>query len=477
MRPAFISTKRSGVKRHGERGVTMALVAVAMVAIIAMAALSIDLVTLYLANGEAQRSADAAALAAARVLSLTGMTGDPNNTSSQWTNICGTGNNLATDVAKAVAGQNVVSGLSPLASQVDVSYAAGGISNTDCAAVGAAAFGVNPTVTVKVHRTGLPTFFSRIWSQSPGTVSATATAEAFNSSNSSNVRNDAGTGQTIPVLPRCVKPWVVPNIDPGNCPGGTCTTFVSTTDGSITHPGIQFGGTSGVIGDRFNMVADCQPSGLCAEPGHLAGQPAANVGTAPIPNLQYVPAQVTSPFTAVPSCASTDYQQAIAGCDQNKQYQCGVTSSPGNPTVIDVGQNNVPPDTLAGAECLINKIPDVGGQDTLDTTTAFPYRIQVGDNGVLKKAGVPKDTIVTSSSSIVTVPIFDSANSISGTGQSSVTIVGFLQVFINDVDDTSGNLDVTVLNVAGCGNGAPPVNPNPVAGNSPVIVRLIQKYP
>ena len=46
-----------------ERGVTMILVALAMVAIIAMAALSIDVITLYLARQEAQRSADSAALA------------------------------------------------------------------------------------------------------------------------------------------------------------------------------------------------------------------------------------------------------------------------------------------------------------------------------------------------------------------------------------------------------------------------------
>ncbi len=38
-----------------ERGVTMVLVAVAMVAIIAMAALSIDVISLYLVKEEAQR--------------------------------------------------------------------------------------------------------------------------------------------------------------------------------------------------------------------------------------------------------------------------------------------------------------------------------------------------------------------------------------------------------------------------------------
>src|SRR6266849_2880814 len=62
---------------QGERGVTMVLVALALVAIIAMAALSIDVITLYLAREEAQRAADAAALAAARVISISGVTGDP----------------------------------------------------------------------------------------------------------------------------------------------------------------------------------------------------------------------------------------------------------------------------------------------------------------------------------------------------------------------------------------------------------------
>ena len=47
--------------RNGERGVTIVLVALAMVTILAMAALSIDVVTLYVARSEAQRAADAAA--------------------------------------------------------------------------------------------------------------------------------------------------------------------------------------------------------------------------------------------------------------------------------------------------------------------------------------------------------------------------------------------------------------------------------
>jgi hypothetical protein len=58
-------------------------------------------------------------------------------------------------------------------------------------------------------------------------------------------------------------------------------------------------------------------------------------------------------------------------------------------------------------------------------------------------------------------------------GKSPVTIVGFLQVFINGVDN-HGNVDVTVLKVAGCSNGqGPNLVGNPVFGSSPVPVRLI----
>jgi hypothetical protein len=99
MKKTFVSRSRE----HGrEHGITMILVAAAMVAIIGMAVLSIDVVTLYLAKEEAQRSADAAALAAARLLSVSGITGDPANLTSNWGAVCGA-SGTATLVAQAVA--------------------------------------------------------------------------------------------------------------------------------------------------------------------------------------------------------------------------------------------------------------------------------------------------------------------------------------------------------------------------------------
>jgi hypothetical protein len=82
---------------------------------------------------------------------------------------------------------------------------------------------------------------------------------------------------------------------------------------------------------------------------------------------------------------------------------------------------------------------------------------------------VPNNDVISSSNSIVTVPIYDSTGAPLIVGQ-AVTIVGFLQVFINNVDSATGNLNVTVLNVAGCSNNA---TANPVYGTSPVPVRLI----
>src|SRR5260370_12029828 len=175
--PAMRKSLQFPPQHNREAGVTILLVAAALVAIIAMAALSIDIVTLYLANAEAQRSADAAALAAARVLSISGMTGDPVNAGNNWQLACAT----ATQVAKSVgqlAQQNSVGGA---AGTVTVSFP----NNADTATcTGAnnksAAFGGNPLVTVQVQRTDLPTFFARIWGRRGATVHATAPAGAFN---------------------------------------------------------------------------------------------------------------------------------------------------------------------------------------------------------------------------------------------------------------------------------------------------------
>jgi hypothetical protein len=136
---------------------------------------------------------------------------------------------------------------------------------------------------------------------------------------------------------------------------------------------------------------------------------------------------------------------------------------------VDVNENpsGTGGDTSTAAQCLIYQAPGAG-QDSLIQTT-FPYQIQAGAGNPLRAGG----TAVTSSTSIVSLPIYDSSVPLTFTGtQAKVTIVGFLQVFINNV--ANGNPNVTVLNVAGCGNGTTnTVSPQPLYGTSPVPIRLI----
>ena len=480
----------------------MILVAVAMVAIIAMAALSIDVVTLYLAREEAQRAADAAALASAKVLSLSGITGDPTNSSSRWSSICGGPTSPATQAATSVAMQSTVGSIA--VGTVSVTYSAAGSSSTDCSALPFASGVNNPTVTVQVTRASLPTFFSRMWGRTGNSVSASASAEVFNPSNSGSVGNGA-TGTIIPVQPRCVKPWVIPNRDPQS-PGPDangfycdtldtvtntttpCNPLVDTGTGAIQHPGISLNGTgtNGVIGETLWLEPDCRHTGSSCTQRNST--PAANyydhsvqTWLEPPPSVEYLPGEApTTTPVALPSCASgRPYEEAIGGCDQSTAYQCGVQSSASaNPNQVDLSENPSAgtDDTKNGVKCLVRESDENSltptGQDTMDLTS-YPFKILPGTSNPLL-GGIPATTPMTSSNSIVSLPIYDSVNgSINGAGMSQVTIIGFLQVFINRVD-AWGNVYVTVLNVVGCSNGTgtDPVGAA-VTGTSPVPVRLI----
>src|SRR6202795_3438525 len=137
--------------RKKEQGVVITLVAVVMLFVIgAMAALSIDVVTLYTARSEAQLAADGAALAGARVLANSGLT-------SRAAGPIGA-EDLARAIATQVAAKNEVGGRNLNSTGA---CAAGEISV--CFNDTATTFGTNPQVTVKVQRTDLPTFFARIW--------------------------------------------------------------------------------------------------------------------------------------------------------------------------------------------------------------------------------------------------------------------------------------------------------------------------
>ncbi len=473
LKPLIRCRVNRGEERSNERGFTMALVTVALVAIIGMAALSIDIGTLYQAKAEAQRAADTAALAGARVISLSGITADPNGSSDgTWVAICGGSTNLTTLTAQAVAEQNTIAGVTLAAASIDVKYSAGssGTLNADCSGL-SSEFAINPVVNVTVTQANLPIFFARVFSllgmnYTGSSVSATASAEVYNPSNSGN-----GGPVPTPVVPRCVKPWIIGNSDK------TGSKFVDLTSGSIVTQGVDTG--SSTVGENFNLVADCFAGGGSCNipPGSTTNPPQYNAGFG---GEEYVPAEIMGTPGAVPSCANSDlYQEAIGGCDQSTVYACGVPAA-SSPTAVDLADYNPggpTGDTSTAVQCLIHGSSPGTGQDTLAggaTTPTFPFQIQAGTGNALVKAtlspvGVSAGNVITSSNSIVTIPIAQFTGQVTNPN-ASVNIVGFLQVFINSVDTFTGNVNVTVLNVSGCGDSS---TGTAVHGTTPVPIRLI----
>src|SRR5579884_564610 len=225
--------KKSNAK--GERGSTVFLMAMSMVFMVAMAALAIDVVVLYVVRSEAQRAADAAALAGAHVFVSSGLT---SGLVTDTTTLCnGDGSGSAQLAAINVAQQNNVGGQAGVILSGDIHC---DFSHTVTMG-GGQVVPVNPLITVKVTRQNIPTFFSRVWgNQLISAVSASATAEAFNMT---------GSGTTAQVQSSCLKPFLLPNldVDHGN------SKFVNTANGGIiNNPSYWNNGSGGVIGEEIS---------------------------------------------------------------------------------------------------------------------------------------------------------------------------------------------------------------------------------
>ena len=93
-------------------GQTIILVAISLVSLLAMAALAIDIVTLYLARSEIQRAADAAALAGAKAIADSGITTFL-TTDPKFTTVQSWATTAATDQINAVLQNNLVAGAAP----------------------------------------------------------------------------------------------------------------------------------------------------------------------------------------------------------------------------------------------------------------------------------------------------------------------------------------------------------------------------
>jgi Putative Flp pilus-assembly TadE/G-like len=422
------------------------LVAVSLFALLSMAALAIDVTSLYVASTEAQQAADAAALAGAKAFVTSGYTTYPAGYLSTDT-VCNGSNGLADYEAQSALAANTVAGYTPT-------------MTTSCNFTNPH----NPTITVRVQRSALPVFFARIWGASGPTVSATATAEAYNPS-----------GSTVPIGTN-IKPWLLPNCNPnapispgGNtlCPSGgqNYDFFINSADGSVRNPDKVFG----------------QPLTLAIGTGNVA----------PPNKLQFY--ALTLPQTPAPLCPSTGsvdcgntpgpYYDSIA-CFNNTQLKCGDSvNGPSDPVYVDSRMNTglgfLKGRTDQGTQCLIRA--DNNGlsqnQDAfIRQGVGLPVLIEPGANSIAMNPSLAGASYVSRSDSVVTVPVFDGSDLCAG-GCSQVNatvVVGFLQLGITDFPSLgSGTVDAVILNASGCN---PNPTGNPVAGGniSPIPVRLIQ---
>lgn len=427
---------------NNQKGQTIALVAVSMVSFVAMGALAIDLTSLYSARGEIQRAADAAALAGAKAFVDSGVTTDPGNSNLRTIAL-----NMAQSYAASAASQNLVANGS--------AQLAAGFPAVDFSLPG------NPRITVTLQRTGLPLFFARIWGSSFASVSATAAAEAYNPAFS-----QANGGSFLPSAPKCVKPILLPNNDPA-----TNLPLVNPQTGQVN--------SGNFMGEQFKFTTACTPGTGKVKGCKVPNKPS---GGEYVPMLVGTTHQYCHGSTAQ-GCSSggSDFEQSIECCDGAvfNAHQCGAstTSAAWDPTIDPKGTSTGNSPVASGLQCLIHSTGGNAQQDSLDPS-AFssgngPLLISPGTFSQ-SRYGVSSGAIVGTSDSIITVPLFDSSSAFPQPPDTQLTIVGFLTLFVNDVEGSSGDFDATIMNVTGCGN-SPNTSAPPISGGgvSAIPVRLI----
>jgi hypothetical protein len=409
--------------------VSFLLVVVGIVTILAMAAMAIDVVTLYTAKSEAQKAADAAALAGAKMFVASG------STSGNTTSVCtggATGTTMANVTAAAVAGANTVAG------------AAATITNVNCGGSPE-----NPLITVVVGRTDLTTFFARIFGRYAATVTATATAEAF---------NNGGGGSSI-VKVGSVKPWAIPNCDPtAALPGVPCGTgyFINNSAGYVLNTPAAYLGTDQTF--------------ITGSPGKYY----AIDFSSSVPAIQ----ATVCPVAGANTCSSVnfganpyDYIDNIACASDNRANQrlsCG-----DNITLLGPAARAT--DTYNATQCLIHSAGGAlgDGQDMIPPNPGNPPAISPGANN--PNTGFASATHISRSDSVVTVPLFTwtGTDPCTTTPCGTVPVIGFLQLGIRDVDNT-GKLEAVIMNAVGCDPGNPGTPKISGGGLTPIPVRLVR---
>ncbi|HET9180331.1 MAG TPA: Tad domain-containing protein [Terriglobia bacterium] len=441
---------------HDDRGVSILIIAVSMIFVLGMAGLGIDLASLYVGRSQAQRAADAGALAAAQYLaqSCTASSGS----------ISADCEATAKERAVAVTNANLIAGVAPNITTDDVTFLETSASDPQVQVLAGRDTG---------HSNAMPTFFVKIFGINSANVSATAVAEAF---------NPAGGGP--PVGATCLKPWLMPNCDWAHSFVSSKQTYdnpacIDSTTSPPTHHA-QFLNNNP---PSQEYSTDLVNPGLYSS-GGVQGEPitvkSSDPSQAAGPSKFYpVYLPAGSVASACPSCANGGggagannaalYRQNIECCNTT-QINCG------SQTVQPITGNMVGP-TGQGVDCLIHQ-QGSSGQDTMAVNSGSGgglWTITAGSNNPYGLSGP-----ISTSDSIVTVPLYDGTPLCPGgsCSQTNIFVVGYLQLFLNN--ETSGTVHATVMNVIPCpaAGGSPGSGGTPVVasgGSSPVPIRLIHE--
>jgi hypothetical protein len=395
-----------------ERGSTLLMVVFCLFVLFGMAAFAVDLANFFVVRSEAQRAADAAALAGATLWG--------NSPCVSSTTGCSSFQTQAQNEAIGVGDQNLVNGVSPNIQSGDISFDFS-VAN-------------DPRITVTVQMTSsrgdaVPTFFGKVLGVSTVDVRAQATAEAYNPGS-----NGPGVGTY------CMKPWLFPNCDPSNTGGANANPVCPGNDDYYVE---------GSIGSQTIPNPSVIGSLLTIKPG--------NPQQAVMPS-QYYPVNLP-PGTAPPECPSCANGQGGGGgalyrtnieCCNTNTFTCGQQVN------LSMETGNVVGPTKQGVDCLINEGPNGTGQDVLSTTSTNPFSYTITGGANNPNSNLVGQTVSTSSS-LVSLPLFQpiSSGQILCPGSScgaTVNIVGFMQLFVKQETSPQGTVNAYIINISRCGS-------------------------
>lgn len=314
--------------RDGERGNVLVTVALVLFVLIGFAVLTIDVGVGSSARTQAQRAADAGALAGA----FTFVT-NPNLTGQPLTD-------AVTNSAKNTAAQNTIMGTAVATSEVTVAV--------DTA---------NRRVTVTLSHSA-PTFFAGIFGQSTMTIGATGIAEA----------SFSATGD------KCVSPWFIPNTalatdsnicDTTNGKSGKVTPGACTDGQLIVDPTTKLVtayATNWITAppDRQFGIKPNNPGNAIAPGDFMAIQlPDSNGGNDYRQNIATCPASAIACASSYSAQTGNDIGNTKKGVCQRITYDQDQTCSGSYDTWVAVGQYQQPNGTISDTSRSLGVAPIV----------------------------------------------------------------------------------------------------------------------